>query len=42
MEEISILPLEVVLIVADVVSIAVPADIYITLWLLFSLACFSE
>lgn len=42
MEEIAVFPLEVVLVIANIVSVAVPADVYITIWLLFSLACFSE
>lgn len=42
MEEIAVFSLEVVLVVADVVSITIPTDVYITMLILFSLACFSE
>lgn len=40
MEELAILPLEVILVVANIITITVPSDIYIIFGVLFYLACF--
>lgn len=40
MEELAILPLQVILIVANIITVTVPSDIYIAFRVLFYLACF--
>jgi hypothetical protein len=42
MEKLAILPFEIILIVADIIAITIPSNIYIIFMVLFYLACFSE